>query len=331
MSRLLCLVALFPVGSVEEVLEEHQKTLARIQSIHCQAAVGDLPPVVRYEIWSAGDLTRTLQRTLSNDKSTVSIRQDWYSDREGRSLLGWDPDAPFELPLDVRRQAGAFGQVRGLIGPRSAEGHRSHAWFIMGIDVLPGWSLTSVAEVSQFAPLTWDGDDPVLRVTASKHDFMVGTVVTLSRAHGYLVRQREWPDRGGKTTVREFQERDGITFPAVIEAHHSGGVTTTRVHTCEINQPIPVEKLTLGLPAGARVDEPTTGAIHLWGTDGPSMTFASLAAYDQYLTGLTKRGDGKQMPPEGRPVNPLLWINLLLIPLIAILFVVRRRLARHGD
>lgn len=330
MSGSIYLLLAAQLASVDAIVSQHELTLKRIQSIHCVINVQESKATARYEMWSTPEFTRTLQRNTDlRDSPEATIRQDWYSATEGRTLRGWDPDAPFELPLDYARRARQFGQVFGVIGPVRAAGARSHAWFQMGLDVVPGWSLPDLAGVTQFTADSNDAGDPVLHVSQSQLSYLQGLKITLSREHGSLIRKLEFPQQMGSMEVQEFAVLNGSTVPALIKRRQGADSTTATVESCKVNQPIDAELLTLEFPAGARIDDNGTGQIHLWGTDAPALTFDTRADYDKHLTSSAHVVQWKPHPVAVRPLNPLFWINLVFLAVIAVLALVRLKLRQR--
>lgn len=314
----------------DTALLEHEATLGKLQTLHAQLVLHGGTNTATYELWSDGDQDRMIQRlgdATSDSEETVRITAT--DGANGRSLSGWDPKKPFALPLDPGQNVSEFLTVRGAVGPIRSFAKRQHFWFLMGIDLLPGWSVAEIAQTSKVEPANDSETEPSFRVVTSSYAALQGIEFTMSRQYGFLVSQVMLPD-GTVGSVEEFRDFDGLTLPARVKRQKAPSTTISELLSCTVNQPIPREALRLEFPEGARVDEPNKSLVHLWGKDAPQRTFANDESLQEFIVdAIAESQRPASQPMSERPGNSLLfWGNVGLLSLLAVLYVIRRRLSR---
>ncbi len=331
-SALLICSVLCSLSTADDFIQENQRTLDQIESIHCVVTVADEERQLRKtEMWKSGETTRTLEyRTHAGKGSDQTVRLVWSSGNACRMLVGLYANKDKEVIKSLRDSLEIDKSGLGFIGyvsPKRIELSRSHAWFDMGLDVIPGATLSDIATVSQFAPVSWDGRDPILEVAACKYKALVGMRVTLSSEHGYLIRKRVLSSEGQDFTTRtlDFRKYGELTLPTRVEIQHSQGMTQSEINFIEVNQEIDPACLALNFPKGAAVIDLEKDVVHLWGDNGPEKTFDNGNELRRYLA---TANQGPVRMPDKKPIDPIIWINVVLIPLIAMLVYLRRRMSR---
>jgi hypothetical protein len=139
-----------------------------------------------------------------------------------------------------------------------------------------------------------------LEVKKARMSQLVGWTIDLDTEHGYLVRRAA--KNGGVSEVEQItQFGDGIWVPKRIRNTNGTMSTTVEVIECQVNSSLADADTQVTFPAGARVEELGKGRLHIWGADGPAVTFDTAAEYRTYVE--------SQMPLWRQPMawRPLTW------------------------
>ncbi len=327
--------------TVEEAIAVHVATLAKLKTLYVQVETGyghsEAPPeqMSVSESWRSGPRERTLQRVfvsmtpqgLKPIPEVDRVIQFSYSDTETRTLRGWDPAAPLNLPLDETKNASEFGRVKGGIGPRDPLGATSDDWTTLLLEITRGQSLTEFARTTRLDVDDSSTSDRIrLKVLDTDQANFVGAVIELDPQHGHLIRRLEMPKVATVAEVDGFKPfGDGIWLP---ERVRRVGAETTAIATlleARVNEPIDDADLVVQFPEGARVEEVLTKRVHLWGKDGPAKTFESFALFYEHQMKRMKDAQPAHVGVAGGS-NWLLWVNLVGIAALVLLMTFRKRL-----
>jgi hypothetical protein len=283
------------------------------------------------EVWRNGIRERRIQRLFFyetqkgrqvNPKGDVTITV--LTDKDQRSIVGWDPDNPLPLPLDIAKQAGDFSKVRAVISPRIPTKVNASAFYDLNLPLLP--VLAKSSEIVAAPPLS--AGKLCFEIKKSNIGFYSGAKLEIDPAHGYSSCRFAFKD--GVHEVEDYSESDDhIWVPKRVRRSTSDGVMLVHATACRVNGPIADSDLDFPFPEGARVDDPQKKAIYIWGKTGPAKTFANDKDLSSYLESRLAEEESAPAPTPIRWSGYLLWGNLALILVIAALVVYRRRLARQ--
>lgn len=330
-------------ATIEEALATHAETLAGIKSMQLRITLGTQQPdgkvrlMSQTDIWRSGTAERSIKRTLSSvtPKGMQDVPQPEqvtmvsYDDREIRTLRGWDPEAPYPLPLDETRSAREFGAVKGTITPRDPTGGTLGEWSTLLLEIYPGKSLAEIAKTSQFKRLD-DSTEKLLRIkiVASDVEPLQDAEIDLDLTRGALVSKVIFGKTKAVAEVTRFHDLgEGRSLPAEVRRTHGPVSTITTCADPRVNESMAPELLTVTFPPGARVDDAATGQVFLWGKDGPAETFGDAAKFAEHQQ--ARMRESQQAPllaaRSQEDTSWILWVNLLGIAgLLALMFVRRK-------
>jgi len=272
--------------AVTAAVARHTEMLAKITSYHLKIeshhSREERPgePLVHgsdYEVWSSGARHRSLNRVF------LSLGQEGWIDhgpngrvwessvngREARSLGGWDPERPFELPLDPEQNeehAAVHGSIQSW-DPKQLPSRKIVEASAMHWQLRMDMPLARLAELCEVA-IVPQPDTSITRLkfvaskapeTAAPELRIVGSVLDLDHKHGWQVCRIETPYQETVviTQVLEFREgAPGLWYP--VETRSTVGkdiVDVVKVLKCEFNQPIDDVLLETQFPAGARLND----------------------------------------------------------------------------
>ncbi len=330
--------------TVDEVVATHAATLAKIETIYLRVEIshGDIgKPLQRMsssESWRSGTRVRTSQRlfvalTVKGIKEIPEedrVTQFSFADSESRSLRGWDPEAPFTLPLDETRNANEFGRVKGGLGPRDPLGSTSGDWAALLLEVTTGQPLALFARTAQLALDESPAADVVrLRIAQTDQANLSGGLIDLDPKHGHMIRRLEFPAMKTVAEVQGFTDfGDGIWLADKVVRTTPGVTAVVERLEARVNQPIADADLVVAFPEGARVEEVLTKRVHLWGKDGPAETFDSFPQFLEYQQKRMKAAHPLPGNPANGGANWLLWVNVTGIAALLMLMVFRKRLVQ---
>ena len=163
-----------------QIINVHNKSLSAIHSIHMKtelwikAVDTELTKVNETELWRDGFRERSIQRdyVIWTPKGKIEnpdgdVRIVTLTDKEIRTLNGWDPDNPASLPIDFVKKSSDFRRIRGSIQHRSPIVGGSN----IVQKVYPGVTLSDVADFSEFSQVPSDFAERSVEVKASKKPF----------------------------------------------------------------------------------------------------------------------------------------------------------------
>jgi hypothetical protein len=353
-----CILCASNEDEVANAISRHAAALAEIDSyfIHVKRETRDLSteseqliPECERKSWRSKNRFRQWSRNFvmlgpAEDGSGDVLHAmpghgyvDDYSvdDKQIRLLRGWDPDHPFQLPLEFGRSAGEYARARGRLAVRDpAEKVVAYVAGDLLWDIFHGWSLREASEVSEFTLLASGEDATVrLRLESSTHSALqplAGLLVDLDPEHGWQICRLERAAPKLISRVVEFAPiPSGGWLAKEIETTLEGKVFDRR-HVVEfrVNEEIRDEDLTVAFPEGCFVSE-GHGPFHLWGKDGPAKTFDTERALYEYITERAReiQGGGKTQPIErvsGNRWPTVIVLNVVLIALLLGLTALRR-------
>jgi hypothetical protein len=301
-----------------------------------------------WKIWSSGIQHRRLARVFYSwgPEEVVQfpdphgqVNDVSWDDKEVRNLQGWDPDHPFQLPLEFGRNAGEFGQVHGGMAVRDPTA-RANDVEALGLlwEIYPGWSLAEAAKVANFVEEEGaEGGDIRLRLQSTDQPELaraVGRLIDIDPEHDCLVCRIESQSPRSVTEVVEFaKSASGIWIARELRSTLDGR-PSGRLFLQEftINEPIPASQLQTQFPQGAKVRD-AEGSLHLWGDGKPEKTFRNSEALTQYLYARARdyqQGGPKQDPAANAHVGrqALIIVNVIVVALLIFFTLLRRRLSR---
>lgn len=283
------------------------------------------------ESWQKGIRERRIERVFAadtnkgkrvNPKGDVTITV--LTDKEQRNLTGWDPENPFPLPLDITKNAGDYSRVMGVISPRNPKTAGG-----IGLSYLDMPTLTGLLKTSELFALAPSKDGLIsYEVKEGSNGFFGGARLHIDPAHGYCVRRIVF--KGG--IVMEVEEflavDDGVWLPKKIRNTSAERIVVTQALSCAVNSPIAESDLDFPFPEGCVVHDPLKKLTYLWGKDGPAKSFADTKELDSYQG---ERLQQQQLGGEGPPTSwrsYLMWGNLALVAIFALLLYARKKLAK---
>jgi len=304
------------------------------------------------EIWRDGLRHRRLSRMflmLSNDgfhpveELNGRMLDVSYNAREIRNMEGWDPDHPFQIPLDYGRNVREFSTVRCSIGVRDPKvkiddvESRILLWI-----TAPGLSSAELEARGNLIKIASPSNDIIrFRLESSNLPNLKefeGMLIDVNLAYGGLVSRVERTMDTNVvyvTEVTDFVEaKPGIWLPIALSHKKNGQVYgTANVIDYEINEFIKDEDLEVQFPEGAQVND-ANGNIILWGKSGPEKTFQTYASFMKELYARARESQAPIRAPlqaEGRnrSTSVIIIVNLILVGLLTVLFFIRWLLARH--
>jgi hypothetical protein len=296
-------------------IRAHEEALSRIRSLHVKLELSGPSLDPRFstqlysvsEAWRAGPRERTIERVFVSTSPTgpnVYPNGDVHiwglSDQTERHIQGWDPQRP--VPIDCGKYPLNFARVRCYLSTHDPKQRDISAYRLRLLwDIAPGLSLAQLAETSEMVAVP--SDQPAwirLEVKKARMSQLVGWTIDLDTEHGYLVRRAA--KNGGVSEVEQItQFGDGIWVPKRIRNTNGTMSTTVEVIECQVNSSLADADTQVTFPAGARVEELGKGRLHIWGADGPAVTFDTAAEYRTYVE--------SQMPLWRQPMawRPLTW------------------------
>lgn len=347
---------------------ENAASLNRISSYHLRIVMSssltvDGKEVLPYrrdsvmEIWREGIRRKHIHRVfrkgtpsgiVSVEQEHGQVTQSSADEREIRNLRGWDPEHPYQLPLEFGRSAVEYGSVKGTIGLRSPK--ETLEWpesSMLLWQIAPGLTLEEVAKHSTLTEV--DSDDPQkvrLRIdnpTDPRLDLYAGALIDVDKTHGFMISRIERSDEHENHHVYEAVRFDlsepGLWIPVEVTQRsvpkaHPEAIRLMRfeIDLREINPPIDESLLTVQFPEGSKVREYPSGQIHYWGKDAPARTFTSDEQFLDYLyararevQGASQRSDLSGSGSENGSTSTILVVNIVIIVAIIILTLIRRR------
>ncbi len=326
----------FPAAnSWDAALKHHKTTWEKLRQLHGRVVMqgNGAQTLNQMEIWWDEGKGRVIQRTPSKTPGEQEniIITSFDNNGRSRSINGWDPEKPLR-PLRERILRGHYSPGHGAIGKMRTPGGRPHVWFVMGIDLMPGWSLEEVSTVSKIVAVSEDERPETYLIEECSIPFLEGIKFSLSPQQGYLIERVVLPN-GTVATVDEFHNVNGVPFPFLVTRRNNNNVTTTHVVECQVNEPIAAELLKLTFPEGANVDEPESEKFHIWGVGAPVQTFASdEERYRYQIDQIRTLQRGHQIDqPEPAGLDWLFWTNAVLIGIIASLALLKRYVLRKKN
>lgn len=345
-STLLCsgLVSTCEATTLEDAVAAHSATQAKIKTLYLSLKISfgpsadALQQMSTTQTWREGARERTLQRVLKTmttqglkDVSPVDQTSQFsYDDMQTRTLRGWDPANPLQLPLDETRNETEFGRVKGGIGPRDPQGGTADDWATLLLEVSRGQSLSDLVRKSEVELIEAPRPEIVrLKVLATEHPQLVGVVIDLDSEHGYLISRLETPKTGTIATVDGFTAfGEGIWLPDRVRRTLKNAVAVAERVEARVNEPMSDADLTVQFPEGARVDEVLTKRIFLWGSDEPAETFESFAQFHEHQLRQMKLAKPVSPVVTSNGPNWLLWVNVIGIAVLLGLMTFRKQLVK---
>ncbi len=329
--------------TIDEGLAAHSAMLARIQTLQFRVTIGtvqrdgEIKLMSQTDVWRSGDSERSVKRSLSSltPKGLMDVPEAEqvtmlsYDDSQIRALRGWDPDHPYRLPLDETRSPREFGAVKGTMTPRDPTSGTMGEWSALLLEVYPGKSLADIAKTSEFQRLD-DSTETRLRIKIVASDLqpLKDAVLELDLTRGALVSKIEFSGTKAVAEVTKYHDLgEGLFLPAEVQRRHGAMATVATCENPRVNESIPPELLSVTFPQGARVDEASTGKVHLWGTDGPATTFDDPAKFAEYQQ--AKMRESQQAPLVAARADSvsswIFWVNLFGIIGLLTLVLIRRK------
>jgi len=349
--------------AIPEAVEQHLQTLRRLESYHVtERAYGVEEGGARrlgcvHESWKRGIASRSRSRCPreqreakpSGDAATggdaYMFMDESLSATEFRTMTGWDPEHPPQLPLEFGRSPTALQQIGCLRGSRNPDVSATPGLEVRLMrEVMLGVSLEQLATEADLEVVEAPGDS-VLRIRMTKARspkmrLVNGMLFDLDRERGCSICRVEFDAFGHWMVyeVTEFTEHDGpVWLPKRIEIRRDGRlITVSEIDFQSVNQPIADADLVTPFPPGARVDDRDTGKILVWGTDGPVAAFESREAYDEYIYRGAREYQSRNFPrtkpvsSQGSHLVAILIVNGVLVAALVGLTFLRRRLARRA-
>jgi|GEM_PF-1773245 len=352
----LCLL-----GPESAAIARHDESVRRISAYHLKiethASEGEVigAPLVHLrttEAFRDGVRHRVLDRVLvDNDVKPLADSPGRVSDYsvdgyESRLMLGWDPEHPLALPLEMGRSAKEFSSIKCQIGPYDPTAPIDEtANILMLWQLAPGWSLAKIAEACEIVEVPQaDADVTRLKIVSTTSPELLplgrsqweGMIIDLDHRHGWLISRMETPvgSLNVVSTVTEFREgAPGLWYPAERQSMVGTDIVSkVKVIECQFNQPIDNTRLVTQFPEGARVDvAPDNLTIHIWGQGKPERSFTSMTEYSKYMGERVRKYHeqerGARTPPPAES-DRMTWVyvaNVILISLILLLTALRRR------
>lgn len=326
----------------ERAVAAHAAMVARIRTAHIRIeqtahVKGEVPKLMSSsETWRSGSRERSIKRVL-----TVLTRQGWhalpleqqvtqfgFSDDESRSLRGWDPENPYPLPLDETKAARHFGEVKGAIGPRDPLGGTSHDWTQLLLEVHSGWPLQRFLAAARWHATASEAPSQVrLVIDETEFNHLKGSAIDLDAEHGFAISRIERAAEPSlQVVVEDFQSfGDDIWIPRRIRRMKGPLAIVTEMVSAEVNEPMKDQDLLLDFPQGARVDDASTGRVHLWGRGEPAMTFKDFARFHEHQMSQMRAAQVAPLDGTAWLTSWLLWVNLSGVGLLFVLFFVRKK------
>lgn len=345
------------------VVERNHGSLAMISSYHVRTTVTDLtgktdgeadrkPDSIR-EVWCKGirrkETTRAFSSAGPNGDTKSSnpfgnVSMSSVDDQETRLMQGWDPEHPFQLPLEFGRSAKEYGDVHCTYTPRdpSTDATLMDMAFFLWQPVF-GISLSELSERATLVEQPQPNNAITRLLVESTNDpevkSSVGSLLDIDHEHGFMLRRIE-TKTGTQVNVKEvsrFREAaPQIWVPEQVEIKVATPSNPTAMHrivnfdTFEVNIPISDQDLKVQFPEGAHVIQQPELKYHVWGKEGPVQTFNNmeeLMAHNYARARVLQYGD--EHKPTDVPRRPQIsWIifaNVILFGLLALVSYLRRR------
>jgi hypothetical protein len=357
---MLGLVVVFVIGrfggtddarelTLAQVVERHQRYLERIHTLDAEIETWESTAggrswslTAREHWWKDGPRERytTSAEGFIDPGGTyrnAPIRYDnSFAPGETRHLNGWDPSQrPAEMPSPANHYHGASGTIAGTVNVGS-------------ISARPPFLMMLAATANDYLPdAVRMGMNPAVEQVnldgrecwAVKFETKVGVPavvrVTLDPDRGYALVRREVKTKTetpsqGTTDVVEYREvEEGLFIPTRIRtlaSNEPSHIYERRVTALKVNEPVRPETLTVKFPEGIKVQDIRSGSTelyHIWGQDGPTLTFDTRQKLLEYESSFFTRS-------RSSPFGGFLIATGVLIAVTVVLLVLRKRLgARH--
>lgn len=335
--------------TIDTAVQRHQAGLDRWGAVEVQLSAyrwnaGERVPLMDVRWRRAGGpsrFTETIFAGFGEDGQFEVFDKPVFIDRgidgqELRILENWDPLTSYELPLRPGgKNAWQYGRVRGTILRGDQLAGSSGCLFWLQLAVTPGQTLIDLHRAGQIESILHLDGQEVLEIDLKE---MGRARCFVDPSRSWLVSRTEHFAPGVETPatileVEEFQQvgSDNLWFPYRVVMYR--GLETKpdleiEVHKAAVRLPESQVGAVLQFPEGCRVDDPLTGAIHIWGTDGPRLTFGvtdNLVDWEERsAAGIANLA----VPARKEAAPPWLWqANLVLLIVAAALFALRRFLS----